>query len=374
VTVTVDPGLVAALAASSGNAQVELRDSSDPDVARRAMQAARAAVYTVPHPEEPDDPLPSYVSEVEDGPRGPRFSIDMADAEGYEGLIERVVATMSAAIDSAGGDGTLTSPEAISDVSSTPTTVGIARTPTEEPELGPLRELTLSCTSSDLTFVAVLDDAAAGGTQFRLVGTGGSMRCELERRAAAWQGLATWYYPGDGVKDEVAAGVSAIDDSLTGTLGVSVSQLGDQVRVSAPGLTTRMWGAPEAEGATIRLTADDVVPPVPIALPDGTEVIETILRDDGVSMACRSRVDLAGATSFFDESLPAGGWRQHHREPYHWGRGYLTGEGFESDFTRGAGEALALRVLSTLNGYDQSTETVVSFTWRRSSTQSPPAE
>jgi hypothetical protein len=40
------------------------------------MKAARAAVYTVRHPEEPDEPLPSYVTEVEEGRHGPGFSID----------------------------------------------------------------------------------------------------------------------------------------------------------------------------------------------------------------------------------------------------------------------------------------------------------
>jgi len=104
-------GLVAYIAEHSGAAQVVLSGVEDSEAAQHALAAARAALFTIPHPEEPGDPLPSFASDVSVGPGGPTFWFDIADAEAYDGLIDRVVQVMTAAIELAGVDGVLTWPE-----------------------------------------------------------------------------------------------------------------------------------------------------------------------------------------------------------------------------------------------------------------------
>lgn len=61
----------------------------------------------IPHPEEPDDPLPSYVSAVEVTDDGARLTIDFADAEAYDGLLERVLDAVLEGLLRAGVDGGL---------------------------------------------------------------------------------------------------------------------------------------------------------------------------------------------------------------------------------------------------------------------------
>lgn len=108
MTVIVDEGLAAHIAANSGAAHIALVGCPDPDLARRAMVAAAKAVFTVPHPEEPDEPLPSFASGVEVDDEGTAtFWFDAADAEAYEGLCEAVVAAMRAAVDATGATGRL---------------------------------------------------------------------------------------------------------------------------------------------------------------------------------------------------------------------------------------------------------------------------
>lgn len=105
-------GLIEYMSENTGHVEVQLRDAPDADLAVVAMEAARKALFGIPHPEEPDDPLPSTVGEVRTGERGPTIDFDIHDAEVYDGLLETVVLTLKAAIEAAGGDGTLSWPEA----------------------------------------------------------------------------------------------------------------------------------------------------------------------------------------------------------------------------------------------------------------------
>jgi hypothetical protein len=76
------------------------------------MKAARRALLTMRHPDEPAEGLASYASPVVRGDRGASFTFDIADAEAYEGLIENLIACVVGAIAEAGiDDALLTWPE-----------------------------------------------------------------------------------------------------------------------------------------------------------------------------------------------------------------------------------------------------------------------
>jgi hypothetical protein len=109
--VRVQDGFADYVAASTGAVIVELRDTGDPDAAKRALIAARRALFAIPHPEEPDDPLPSFASEVEVHDTGASFRFDIADAESYDGLVDEVIAALVSAIETEGVDGTLGFPD-----------------------------------------------------------------------------------------------------------------------------------------------------------------------------------------------------------------------------------------------------------------------
>jgi len=108
--IRVDPGLVDYIAESSGAAHVQLQDAEDPEVAVAAMRLARSAVFSIPHPEEPDDPLPSFASAVTMAEGGPTFWFDIADAEVHDGTLRQVVKAMVTALDAAGATGWLSTP------------------------------------------------------------------------------------------------------------------------------------------------------------------------------------------------------------------------------------------------------------------------
>jgi hypothetical protein len=110
--VTIADGLLEHLRGSSGSQSLQLRGAPDPEAAARGMRAARRALYTIPHPEEPSEPAPSFASGVEDAGGGPQFWFDISDAEAYPGLLEKVLDIVVAARTSSGVEtDTLTWPE-----------------------------------------------------------------------------------------------------------------------------------------------------------------------------------------------------------------------------------------------------------------------
>ncbi len=84
-----------------------LRGASDAEIARTAMQRGAGAVFEVPHPLEPDDPLPNYASCVTLTEDGPSFWIDCKDELDDPDTAAAVVAAILRALDAAGADGVL---------------------------------------------------------------------------------------------------------------------------------------------------------------------------------------------------------------------------------------------------------------------------
>jgi hypothetical protein len=128
MAVVVDPGLLDYMASNSGACTFVLKETS-PEAAVRGMQSACRAVGAIPHPEEPGDPLPSYMSVPETTGDGARCTIDVADAEAYEGLLERV---LQAVLDGLATEGV------ISGVLTYPIAeAAMAQAPTGEPHVEP---------------------------------------------------------------------------------------------------------------------------------------------------------------------------------------------------------------------------------------------
>jgi hypothetical protein len=93
----------------TGAARVRLEGVSA-GLATTALEAAGRAVTAIRHPEEPDGPLPSYVSQVESVDGGFELWFDIADAEVYDGLLDSVEAAVVAAITSVLDHGRLVVP------------------------------------------------------------------------------------------------------------------------------------------------------------------------------------------------------------------------------------------------------------------------
>lgn len=129
MALVVDPDLLDYMASHSGMCTFVLKDLS-PEAAVRGLRSACRAVGAIPHPEEPEDPLPSYMSAPEPTGDGARCTIDMADAEAYEGLLERVLQAVLDALAAEGvADGLLTHPM----VEPTPVQGPTAAPPAESP-------------------------------------------------------------------------------------------------------------------------------------------------------------------------------------------------------------------------------------------------
>ncbi|HEX7168709.1 MAG TPA: hypothetical protein VF230_17145 [Acidimicrobiales bacterium] len=75
-----------------------------------ALRAARDALFELPHPEEPGEPLPSYASDVVVGDRGPTFWFDAADLGPDEA--RAITLALVRVIEARGISGTLSWPEA----------------------------------------------------------------------------------------------------------------------------------------------------------------------------------------------------------------------------------------------------------------------
>jgi hypothetical protein len=86
--------LISYVAAHSDQVALALRDTPDATAANLAMQRAAAAVRRIPHPVEPDCPLPNWCeAHLEDG--APVLRLDMQDQREYAG---QVVATILASL------------------------------------------------------------------------------------------------------------------------------------------------------------------------------------------------------------------------------------------------------------------------------------
>jgi hypothetical protein len=111
VAILVDPFLLEYMTGNIAHCTVLVRDADDPRAARRGLEAARLALSSLRHPEEPTDPLSAWVSEVEATPEGLQFWFDAADVVVDEGVFELVLDAIVAALAGSGvGVAVLTHP------------------------------------------------------------------------------------------------------------------------------------------------------------------------------------------------------------------------------------------------------------------------
>lgn len=90
------PNLIEALAQQSGHMKFAIRRGADLSDAHltQALERASIRIRDVKHPDEPDDPLASFISEVQMNHDFIWFYADIADIEEEPELIAEVVATV----------------------------------------------------------------------------------------------------------------------------------------------------------------------------------------------------------------------------------------------------------------------------------------
>jgi hypothetical protein len=100
VAIEVDAGVLEAMRANTG--AIRLLIVSDTESISGALQDACRRIFDIRHPEEPDDPFASWVGPVEPAGDGWVLSLDMADAEAYDGILEAVLHSIVEALEGAG--------------------------------------------------------------------------------------------------------------------------------------------------------------------------------------------------------------------------------------------------------------------------------
>lgn len=111
MAVTARDGLFDYMAEHGGACRLQLIGADDPERALAGMQAAARAVGRLPHPDEPTEPLPNWISGVALDDDGPAFTIDVKDSFRIRAIAERVVAgTLNALADEGIDQGVLTWP------------------------------------------------------------------------------------------------------------------------------------------------------------------------------------------------------------------------------------------------------------------------
>jgi hypothetical protein len=87
--------------ANSGGVKILVRGTPS-DLVESALGMARDQILQIRHPEEPDDPFASFVSEVEESDEGWSLTLDMADAEVYEGVLEAALEAVVLSLEESG--------------------------------------------------------------------------------------------------------------------------------------------------------------------------------------------------------------------------------------------------------------------------------
>jgi hypothetical protein len=106
--VSVHPDLVTMIAKRTGAVWLHVTGAADDAAVERGFRRAREMLTSMAHPEEPSEPLPS-ATWLKVGPLdSPRLGFDIADADAYPDLLERVVGVITEALNMAGADGVLT--------------------------------------------------------------------------------------------------------------------------------------------------------------------------------------------------------------------------------------------------------------------------
>ncbi len=98
-----DPDLI------SGGALDFVVTGAESGPARRGLETAVENVFQIPHPDEPEDPLPNYASDIVDRPDGAEVWFDIADYAEEPEILQHVVEAVVRGLTTAGiTDATLT--------------------------------------------------------------------------------------------------------------------------------------------------------------------------------------------------------------------------------------------------------------------------
>jgi hypothetical protein len=111
--VRVDVDAIGYMGAHSGAGELWLVEVDDPRTARSALEEACSQVLSVPHPDEPTEPMVSFVSAIESVDDRLSLWFDAADAEAYEGALEAILERIVVALEDAGVSGRLTHPPVV---------------------------------------------------------------------------------------------------------------------------------------------------------------------------------------------------------------------------------------------------------------------
>lgn len=92
--------MLAYMRANSGNISFVVRGEPAERVAA-ALDVARRRISRIRHPEEPDEPFASFISDIEAVEDTWSFTVDMADAEAYEDILEQTLGCVIGALEEA---------------------------------------------------------------------------------------------------------------------------------------------------------------------------------------------------------------------------------------------------------------------------------
>lgn len=288
--IRVADGLIEHLEEHSGWARVVLREVDGQVDVLRALGAARRAVLTVEHPEEPDEPFASLAVVRHDGDEPePELVFDVADIEAYPGTMARIVDAIASALERAGvADALLTSPILGTVRRAGPTTRPTAPASSQQRTAAPAPlHARLSVTASALLVEVEFDAAASelgeGDTSpVVLLETEGLIR---SLHFAGIDGVveARLHLAGPNrAGDVVGLLPPEIEDHLVKVLiGLDALEWdGEQpIRVQLPPYPGRVWRA--ASNGALTLGPEDIR--VPIAFPEGTS--EPRVTVDGATAA-----------------------------------------------------------------------------------------
>jgi len=103
MTVRVVPEMLAYLRANSGGIVIVV-SGTPPAAVGSGLRTARRRISAIHHPEQPDEAFPSFVGEAVEINGGWSLSLDMADAEAYDGILEALRDVVVTALEEAGVD------------------------------------------------------------------------------------------------------------------------------------------------------------------------------------------------------------------------------------------------------------------------------
>jgi hypothetical protein len=90
----------------------------EPALGRRGLEAAAGLVMAIPHPEEPEEPLPNFASGVVERAEGAEIWFDVKDETEDPEVMQQIVEAVVSGLNSAGiVDATLTNKRLLGEIS-----------------------------------------------------------------------------------------------------------------------------------------------------------------------------------------------------------------------------------------------------------------